>query len=153
MKRKGIACTTGVAPEGMGEGRRENVDDMGQSNTNSRKWAPLAHRAKAGFIKNSSSPIRAHLMGHLPYTRFPDFDNRDPVLFCSQVQVNKITGFTYRECSAGDNMAQRVFSTGCLLTLGLCKHCVNILDLSTNGGAVIDGGSGQGHLRGSSVTC
>jgi hypothetical protein len=32
--------------------------------------------------------IRAHLMGHLPYTRLPDFDYRNPVSFWNQVQVN-----------------------------------------------------------------
>jgi hypothetical protein len=76
--------------------------------------------------------VRAHLMGHLPCTRFPDFDYRDPVLFCSQVQVNEIIGFTCRECSTGD-MAHL---QACLLTLRLCRHRVDILDLSTNGVAV-----------------
>lgn len=47
LKRKGMACTTGlleVVPVGMGErgrGRgRGKVDDTGQSNTTSCKWAP-----------------------------------------------------------------------------------------------------------------
>lgn len=78
-------------------------------------------------------------MGHLPDTRFPDFDYRDPVLFCPprlQVQVNNIIEFICRECSTGDTMAHRAFPTGCLLTPRLCME---ILDLSTNGVAVIDG--------------
>ena len=105
----------------MGEGGRENVDDVGQSNTNSR---PTRAQSEGWLHKEFIfTGVRAHLMGHLLCTRFPDFDHRDPVLFCSQVQVNEIIGFT---CRTGDNMTRWAFSTGCLLTLRLCSHSVDI---------------------------
>lgn len=49
--------------------------------------------------------IRAHLMGHLPYTRLPDFDHRNPVSFCLQAQVNGIYCIYCRESDAADTMA------------------------------------------------
>ena len=55
---------------------------------------PGSHNALINNGKESIvTRIRAHLMGHLPYTRLSDFDYRNPVSFFLQVQVNGLIVF------------------------------------------------------------